>query len=85
MSKAKREELTLVSRDAFAVVEPHVPRTVGCEDLPGLGDEPWLGREHGDERSPRFSFLEYSWLINPSSLSARLTVAAARCSAYAAR
>lgn len=33
-------------------------RTVGCEDLPGLGDEPWLGREHGDERSPRFSFLE---------------------------
>ena len=29
-----------------------------CEDLPGLGDEPWLGREHGDERSPGFSFLE---------------------------
>jgi hypothetical protein len=45
-------------RDAFAVVEPHVPRPVGCEDLPGLGDELWLRREHGDERSPRFSLLE---------------------------
>jgi hypothetical protein len=51
----------LISRevgDAFAVVEPHVPRPVGCEDLPGLGDESWLRREHGDERSPRFSLLE---------------------------
>jgi hypothetical protein len=44
--------------DAFVVVEPHVPRPVGCENLPGLGDESWLGREHGDERSPRFSRLE---------------------------
>jgi hypothetical protein len=28
-----------------------VPRPVGCEDLPGLGDELWLRREHGNERS----------------------------------
>ena len=53
--------MPLVSRevgDAFAVVEPHVPRPVGCEDLLGLGDESWLRREHGEERSPRFSLLE---------------------------
>jgi hypothetical protein len=31
---------------------------MGCEDLPGLGDESWLRREHGEERSPRFSLLE---------------------------
>jgi len=38
-------------RDAFAVVEPHMPRPVGCEDLPSLGDELWLRREHGNEWS----------------------------------
>jgi hypothetical protein len=45
-------------RDAFAVVEPHVPRPVACEDLLGLADELWLRREHGDERSPSLSLLE---------------------------
>src|SRR5687768_12514788 len=51
----------LISRevgDAFVVVEPHVPRPVGSEDLAGLADELWLRREHGDERSPRLSLLE---------------------------
>jgi hypothetical protein len=47
-------------RDAMAVVEPHAPRTVGCEDLPGPGQESRPGREHGNERSPRFSLREYS-------------------------
>jgi len=35
-----------------------VPRPVGGEDLPGLGDKSWLRREHGDERSPRVRLLE---------------------------
>jgi hypothetical protein len=72
----------LISRevgDAFAVVKPHVPRPVGCEDLPGHGDELWLRREHGDERSPRFSLLEVLLAHHPSSVRARLTEAAARC------
>jgi hypothetical protein len=44
--------------DAPVVVEPHVPSAVGGQDPLGLGDESWLRREHGDERGPRFSFLE---------------------------
>jgi hypothetical protein len=57
-----------------------VLRPVGCEDLAGLGDESWLRRKHGDERSPRFSRLKYSWLINPSSVRARANAAPARSS-----
>jgi hypothetical protein len=70
---------TLTSRevgDAFVVVEPHVPRPVGCEDLPGLGDESWLRREHGVSEVPASASSMYSWLINPSSVRARLTEAA---------
>jgi hypothetical protein len=74
---------TLTSRevgDAFVVVEPHVPRPVGCEDLPGLGDESWLRRERGVSEVPASASSMYSWLINPSSVRARLTEAAPRCS-----
>jgi hypothetical protein len=59
--KAYEAAPALISRevgDAFVVVEPHVPRPVGCEDLPGVADELWLRREHGNERSPRLSLLE---------------------------
>src|SRR5688572_27422576 len=58
-SASRRDPLaSLISRevgDAFVVIEPHVPRPVGCENLPSLPDESSLRREHGDERSARFS------------------------------
>ena len=83
VSKAKREQLTLVSReigDAFAVVESHVPRTVGCEDLPASVTSRGSGASTAMSEAPALLSSKYFWLINPSSVSARLTVAAARCS-----
>lgn len=59
----------------------HVPiaNSLACTWSPGLGDEWWLRREHGNERAPASATSKYSWLINPSSVRARLTEAAARC------
>jgi len=83
LSKAKREELTLVSRevgDALAVIEPHVPRTVGARICRASVTSRGSGASTAMSEAPALASSKYSWLINPSSVSARLTVAAARCS-----